>query len=390
MLDREHVVTKFNPLNTMRVNNMTLQELRLFSVYLSRINKNDPSSRFVHFHISELHDIFDIGEKVNKTYYENIAKNLMNKNVTIRDDDGFFVFALFSAVSFGGKGKHEWYLKSLERLRNKAESLGEFVKDKFQKRLSRVPDMDENDLYFTIMANNDAMPFLFDFKDNFFSYKLYNALNLKSKNQLRIYEILKQYAYIGWRIISVDELKAQIGIEDYEYPEYKEFKRRVLEPCQKAIDELTDISFTYEPHKKGARGKILQLKFNITTKKDFKDPLSLEKFMDIASQNVINVTPLNLNDIDPDEAEELLDAGLITKKEDKLIFLRNAVNSEFDIKQITILYDIVMHDMPHLTRDNTWVDCYNHFMAKYNYMKQKDGIKNPFGYMKSIIGTPLG
>ena len=48
---------------------------------------------------------------------------------------------------------------------------------------------------------------MFDFKDRYFKYELWNALRLKSANQIRMYEILKQYETIGKREIKVDKEK---------------------------------------------------------------------------------------------------------------------------------------------------------------------------------------
>jgi plasmid replication initiation protein len=118
-------------------------------------------------------------------------------------------------------------------------------------------------------AHDEALPLLFEYKNKYFSYRLWNALRLRSKNQLRMYEVLKQYEHIGYRIISVQELKDQLGIDENEYPSFKSFRQAVIEVCRNAIAENTDISFSYEPHgKKGPRGKILWLKFTITKNED--------------------------------------------------------------------------------------------------------------------------
>jgi len=49
MIKKEYLVEKRNTLNEVRSNNMTLQELRLFSIYLARINSRDVSTRIVRF-----------------------------------------------------------------------------------------------------------------------------------------------------------------------------------------------------------------------------------------------------------------------------------------------------------------------------------------------------
>jgi len=348
-LNKKHVVTKQNVLNEMRANNMTMQELRLFSIYLSKINPADISTRAVNFSIEEFRSIMELG-RMNIAYCKKVAESLLSKVVFVPTERGGFTgWTLFSEFKVDSNEHGEWYV--------------------------------------FIDANEKALPLLFDFKTHYFKYELWNALHLQGKNQLRMYEILKQYEKVGYRIISLIDLRHWLGIDEHEYPEFKHFKQNVLDPCKKAVSENTDITFTYEPHDK-IKKKILSLKFTIQKNPDHKDPLSLRKFIELNSDNTA-AGRLNLNNIDPDDTEELLDEGLITKKEDRLIFLRSALNSEFTIEQVTVLYDIVIREMPHLTRGSAWSECYHHFMEKYNYMKEKisEGkIKRPFGYLKSIIG----
>jgi plasmid replication initiation protein len=69
-------------------------------------------------------------------------------------------------------------------------------------------DADEDGVWsVTIDADDKALPLLFDYQSRYFKYELWNALNLKGKNQLRMYEILKQFEKIGYRIISLADLK---------------------------------------------------------------------------------------------------------------------------------------------------------------------------------------
>ena len=55
------LVEKRNVLNEIRKNNMTLQELRFFSIYLARINHMDISSRAVRFPLVDFQKIMDFG-----------------------------------------------------------------------------------------------------------------------------------------------------------------------------------------------------------------------------------------------------------------------------------------------------------------------------------------
>ena len=69
---------------------------------------------------------------------------------------------------------------------------------------------------------------------------------------MRLYELL-----ICWRttgktpIIELGEFRKRIGVLDTEYQRMDVFKRGVLELALKQINEHTDITATYEQHKKG-------------------------------------------------------------------------------------------------------------------------------------------
>jgi plasmid replication initiation protein len=128
----------------------------------------------------------------------------------------------------------------------------------------RISIDDNGERYVEIDAHDESLPLMFDFKYKYFNYHIWNAIRLKSTNQIRMYEILKQYPGIRYRILSVEDLKRMLGIEKDEYPRFGDFKNCVINVCQRALEENTDIKFTYEPHgKKGPGGKILALKFII-------------------------------------------------------------------------------------------------------------------------------
>ena len=90
-----------------------------------------------------------------------------------------------------------------------------------------------------------------------------------------MYEILKQYESLEKREISVSELRELLGIGKNEYVDrtgWSNFKIRVLDSCQQALKENTDICYTYERGKTGKGGKWLTIIFHITKNADYKDP----------------------------------------------------------------------------------------------------------------------
>ena len=130
----------------------------------------------------------------------------------------------------------------------------------------RVDQNDNGEWYIEIDAHDDALPLMFDFKNRYFKYELWNALRLKSANQVRMYEILKQYETIGKRELTVPELRGLLGIAKNEYSGrtgWSDFKKKVLDSCQQALRDTTDICYTYVRGKVGKGGKWLSIIFYI-------------------------------------------------------------------------------------------------------------------------------
>lgn len=98
----------------------------------------------------------------------------------------------------------------------------------------------------------DVVPLITRLEQQFTSYKLKQVSQLTSKYAVRLYELL-----IAWREVSkvpqiqLEDFRSKLGVEDTEYKRIADFKVRVLEPAIKQINMFTDITVTYEQHKKG-------------------------------------------------------------------------------------------------------------------------------------------
>ena len=242
------IVQKRNVLNEIRKNSMSLQELRFFSIYLSKINPQDVSTRVVRFPLEEFKRIMEF-QSLNLTQLRETFARFLQQVVSVPNEDrpGFSSFQLFKRCKLFQDEREQWYVE--------------------------------------IDAHDDALPLMFEFKNRYFTYQLWNALRLKSANQIRMYEILKQYETIGQREISVDDLKDMLGLDPDEYSRWDNFKAKVLDICQQAIAENTDITFTYEKGKSGCGGKWMTIIFHIKKNKKYVDPLCLSDFI-VQKKNV--------------------------------------------------------------------------------------------------------
>ena len=292
---RRFHVKKYNILNDIISREFTLQELRLFSIYLSQIDSNNSSTRVVRFPIKCFYRIMNV-EPLKIDYLKDITGNLLTKIVCMQSPAGGYTqFQLFKKCKVEKDLYDQWY--------------------------------------FEMDAHDDALPLMFHYKIKYFKYELWNILNLDSVNQFRMYEILKQFEWQGERIISVVELKSLLGIGEKEYAAFYDLKKRVLNACQKALKQKTDISFTYEPYARGGKGgKIQSLRFVIIKNEEYVNKINLEGFIDTKVIESIKQEPLP--DIDISELcfihEPLSDT-------DKLSILKAADNN---ISLIQTVYEI--------------------------------------------------
>lgn len=117
-----------------------------------------------------------------------------------------------------------------------------------------------------IELDRDLVPYLYELKERFTQYELFNILAMKSAFSVRIYELLKSYAYLKSKIFDIDDLKRLLGVENVKsYVNFKDFRRYVLEIAEREINELTDINISYETIKKGK--KVIKINFLIEDKK---------------------------------------------------------------------------------------------------------------------------
>jgi len=245
VLHRDYWVVKRNALNEMYLGKMSAQEMKLFSVYLSRINKDDERTKKVRFTTSELYAITGKLEEVRMSYYNEILGTLASKGVgTGEPPNRTLLYPIFDELRFD---------------RNK-----------------------RGDYFIELNPNKKAMPLLFNFKREYFKYRLWNVLNLKSKYHIRLYEILKQYenSMEKMRTVFIDELKQYLCYE--EETEYRYFRRDVLDKAQKAIAEHTDITFTYETFKDNH--KVLGFDFFIKKNRKYKDTFNDHGLIDVEAE----------------------------------------------------------------------------------------------------------
>ena len=333
------IVQKQNILNEIRSNNLTLQELRFFSIYLSKINPYDKSTRTVTFKLTDFQKIMDF-KRLNIEQLKAATDSLLTKLVHIpKESGGYTTFQLFKECTIDKDSDGEWYV--------------------------------------SIDAHDKSLPLMFDFKDRYFKYELWNALRLKSANQIRMYEILKQYETIGKREIKVDDLRELLGIAPNEYPRWDRFKDRVIDSCQQALKQFTDICYTYERGKTGTGGKWITIIFYISKNIEYDGQMTM---LELDLQNYIDLDALKEprpeKTIEPDP--ELGDLG----------FYSSACGDEFTTAQMESIIQIVNQIQLPPHEYGASIAKYHFLLEHYSRFKaitESTDIRNRYSYFYAII-----
>lgn len=237
-LDVNKTVKKSNILNELRNANATLVEYRLFCVYLAHLSLNKDDN-VVTFTLADYARIAGL-KRPRKEDLEVQSTNLLKMTALIDNPDGGFSNrTIFSDFTLFQDNEWRQWMVSLE-------------------------------------CNPKIAPLIREQKGRFLRYKLYNTIYLKSFNQQRIYELLKQYEKIGSRTETLEDLRAFLSIGETEYPRWADFGQKVLKVAQRALKEHTDICFEYEPVKK--MSKVVAVKFDIFKNEEFIDRLRVEEF----------------------------------------------------------------------------------------------------------------
>ncbi|PGP64805.1 initiator RepB protein [Bacillus cereus] len=235
-IKENNIVSKSNTLIEAN-SRLNLVEQKMLLCLASNIEPNDRDFKTYTFPIRQFHDLLGLNGSTKYTELSKITKELLSKVIEIRAGEELIQVSWLSSAIYN---------------RNKG----------------------------TIDMRFDPLlkPFLLELSSKFTSYRLANVVKLKSTYAIRIYELLKQYEDLKERTISLENLRYYLDAMDV-YPNYANFKQRVLKPSQKELNQKTDISFEFEEIKLGR--KVQKIRFIIRSQKK-KDPdlVHFEKKLD--------------------------------------------------------------------------------------------------------------
>ena len=137
-----------------------------------------------------------------------------------------------------------------------------------------------------------VVPLITRLEKQFTQYDIEQISGLSSAYAVRMYELL-----ICWRstgktpVIELGEFRKLIGVLDTEYIRTDNLKMRVIELALKQINDHTDITATYEQHKKGRTITGFSFKFKQKKKTELETPKNSDS--DVPKQKSVEI-PTNL------------------------------------------------------------------------------------------------
>jgi plasmid replication initiation protein len=235
-IKENNIVSKSNTLIEAN-SRLNLVEQKILLCLASNIEPNDRDFKTYTFPIKQFHDLLGLNGSTKYTELSKITKELLSKVIEIRVGEELIQVSWLSSAIYN---------------RNKG----------------------------TIDMRFDPLlkPFLLELSSKFTSYRLANVVKLKSTYAIRIYELLKQYEDLRERTISLENLRYYLDAMDV-YPNYANFKQRVLKPSQKELNQKTDISFEFEEIKLGRKVQKIRFIIRAQKKKD-SDLVHFEKKLD--------------------------------------------------------------------------------------------------------------
>lgn len=108
----------------------------------------------------------------------------------------------------------------------------------------------ENEGKITLCFAEKILPYLSQLEGTFTKYEIEHIGNMTSIYAIRLYELLMQWKSKGKREIEISWLRKQFEIENL-YPAMCDFKKRVIDPAVKDINEHSNFSVQWEQRKTG-------------------------------------------------------------------------------------------------------------------------------------------
>lgn len=232
--DRNYYVVKANQLITKSRYSLSAQQQKILLYLISRIKPDDDTNTVYDFSIKDFAKV--CGYDVSSGYYYPLIKDDIKK---LRDASSWIEIEKDREVLFS-------WLNTVELNKNSGE--------------------------IRISFHSTVAPYLFQLREKYTQYNLYQVLSLSHKYSIRLFEFLLSMRYKEIFEIDVETLKKHIDAEKYE--KISHFKDRILIPAIDEINDYTELNIEYAFKKTGK--KITHIVFKYIEENEFSFVVSKE------------------------------------------------------------------------------------------------------------------
>lgn len=118
-----------------------------------------------------------------------------------------------------------------------------------------------------IIFADSIIPYLTQLTQQFTAIAVKNVSALRRTYSIRIYELLMQFKKTGDRLISLEDCRSMLGLDD-KYNKFKVLNRDLLKPAIKELNEKSDLIVSVDLVKKGR--EVVALHFHFKEDKQIK------------------------------------------------------------------------------------------------------------------------
>lgn len=126
----------------------------------------------------------------------------------------------------------------------------------------------EGEGYVDVRLSTSILPYVNNLLEQYTVYHMQDVARLTSRYAIRVYELLVQWRRRGSREVEIAWLRRTLGITDDRYPNFKDLRRRVIEPAVKQINEHSPLHVEWIPRKTGR--KVTHIEFTFTDDREVK------------------------------------------------------------------------------------------------------------------------
>ncbi|WP_280564948.1 replication initiation protein [Chromohalobacter sp. 48-RD10] len=125
----------------------------------------------------------------------------------------------------------------------------------------------EGEGYVDVRLSTSILPYVNNLLEQYTVYHMQDVARMTSRYAIRVYELLVQWRRRGSREVEVEWLRRTLGVGD-KYPNFKDFRRWVLEQAVSQINERSPLHVDWKPRKTGR--KVTHIEFTFTDEREVK------------------------------------------------------------------------------------------------------------------------